>query len=210
MDSAGQLRENLASLTLPADAPPILGRIVAWARVCIGGLLTYIDSALGLDEEGVSEIDRAVEKIDDLAACVDDIGKLLKIEVAERADAERAAAAKSARPSHPKAPPRNNNIRCNRCHARGHIQSDCKSTNPEVVRKRVAKNKRAAANAAPTLLRLAAPSAPTLQSLSATTPFDPHIIALAADAAELRRRTVQSSRDKKRSRAPKAPASTSQ
>src|SRR5258705_77577 len=99
--------------------------------------------------------------------------------------------------------------RCNRCHARGHTVDDCKTTNPSAMRKRVARNNRIAKEAR---------RSPTMPTPSVPPPFPwlPHhypppypsaaptyqMASLASDAAELRRRSVQSARDKRRNRRP--------
>lgn len=95
--------------------------------------------------------------------------------------------------------------RCNLCHARGHASTDCKTTNPGAMRKRVARNNRIAkearASAATSRIPVQAPPPFYYQ------PPPPHVVpapmnyaALAADATELRRRAAQSARDKRRKR----------
>ena len=95
--------------------------------------------------------------------------------------------------------------RCNQCHARGHSSTECKTTNPSAMRKRVARNSRIAkeARASPATSHIPAPAPPPFyyhQPLPhvASTPMN--YAALAADATELRRRAAQSARDKRRKR----------
>lgn len=95
--------------------------------------------------------------------------------------------------------------RCSKCHARGHSTSECRTTNPAAMRRRVAQNSRIArearaAQAAHALLPTPGPSI-----YGPATPAAPNVpmalAALAADATELRRRTAQSNRDKRLHRA---------
>lgn len=95
--------------------------------------------------------------------------------------------------------------RCNLCHARGHTSTECRTSNPSAMRKRVARNSRIAKEAR-------ASSATSPVQVPAPPPFyyhhpSPHIApvpmnyaALTADATELRRRAAQSARDKRRKR----------
>jgi len=94
--------------------------------------------------------------------------------------------------------------RCTKCHARGHVDSDCRTTDPAAMRKRIAANQKrkktarddhAAAMAHPTF-----PFAPIPSPFSAPYPTAPDPQAFAADAQELRRRCQQSTRDKRRAR----------
>jgi hypothetical protein len=103
--------------------------------------------------------------------------------------------------------------RCNRCHASGHTVEDCKTTNPSAMRKRVARNNRIAKQARRT-------QAQPPPSVPPPFPWLPHhypppypspaptyhMASLATDAAELRRRTAQSARDKRRHRRPSQPS----
>ena len=95
--------------------------------------------------------------------------------------------------------------RCNLCHARGHASSECKTTNPGAMRKRVARNSRIAkearAQSATSHIPVQAP--PPFyyhQPLPHVAPTPMNYAALAADATELRRRAAQSARDKRRKR----------
>lgn len=95
--------------------------------------------------------------------------------------------------------------RCNLCHARGHTSTDCKTTNPGAMRKRVARNSRIAKEArAPTITSQIPVQAPPSffyhQPSPHVAPIPMNYAALAADATELRRRTAQSARDKRRKR----------
>ena len=97
--------------------------------------------------------------------------------------------------------------RCNLCHARGHASTECKTTNPGAMRKRVARNSRIAkearASASIATSHISAQAPPPFyyhQPLPHVAPTPMNYAALAADATELRRRAVQSARDKRRKR----------
>jgi hypothetical protein len=99
--------------------------------------------------------------------------------------------------------------RCNRCHARGHTVDDCKTTNPSAMRKRVARNNRIAKEArrAPAQPPPNVPPPFPWSSHHYPPPYPStaptyHMASLATDAAELRRRSAQSARDKRRNRRP--------
>ena len=89
--------------------------------------------------------------------------------------------------------------RCAECHARGHIDTECRTKDPRLMRRRVATNiKRMKVNQVPAF---SSPPVP-LPWASTTLPPMPSnhqaFTAVAADAAELRRRRQQSNRDKRR------------
>ena len=95
--------------------------------------------------------------------------------------------------------------RCNSCHARGHASSECKTTNPSAMRKRVARNSRIAKEARASIAtsRIPVQAPPPFyyhQPLPPVAPAPMNYAALAADATELRRRAAQSARDKRRKR----------
>jgi hypothetical protein len=192
MSAQASLDEALNSLIITdTSAPPLFGAIVGFVRRVVKALVGYF-------KEYVADA-RELDDIDALRARVTAL------------EQHQPSAATVAMP-HSKPPTlsssataSNRNLRCNRCHARGHSQQECKSINPEVTRRRVAKNRKA--NAA---LRLTAtapllsppPLVPPAHAFSAlASPLDPRILALVADSTELQRRTAQSSRDKKRARA---------
>ena len=95
--------------------------------------------------------------------------------------------------------------RCNLCHARGHASTECKTTNPGAMRKRVARNNRIAkeARASSATSHIQAQAPPPFyyhQPSPHVAPIPMNYAALAADATELRRRAAQSARDKRRKR----------
>lgn len=189
MPAAEQLQDALNSLIIDdTSAPPLFGRIVGFIRRVATALVAYVNEYVA-DARG----------LDDIPALR---ARVAALEGRQPSSTSAPTPRQQGAMSSSSATPRNRSIRCNRCHAHGHSQAECKSTNPEVVRKRVAKNKRANAQSSLTAsapLPHPAPFIPPVHALSAlASPLDPHYLALAADAAELRRRAVQSSRDKKR------------
>jgi hypothetical protein len=96
--------------------------------------------------------------------------------------------------------------RCTKCHARGHDVSLCRTADASAMRKRIAANTRR--NREARAIREQAPAytgyPPSIStSLLPSTlppPSQASYSALVADAAELRRRNAQSSRDRRRSR----------
>ena len=102
--------------------------------------------------------------------------------------------------------------RCNQCYARGHTVDDCKTTNPSAMRRRVARNNQIAKEAR----HVPAQPPPSVPPPSPWLPshYPPpypsaaptyYMASLATDAAELRRRSAQSARDKRRHRRPSQP-----
>ena len=93
-------------------------------------------------------------------------------------------------------------VKCAKCHARGHSAEECRSTDPQAVRRRIAQNAKVRAE------RRKMP--PLISALSAHTqhgaPYPPAVgippsqVAFLAESAELRRRIAQSNRDRRRSR----------
>lgn len=95
--------------------------------------------------------------------------------------------------------------RCAKCHARGHAENDCKTTDPAAMRRRVASNQRRKKDARffnPPLSLALPPPLPYhfQQQTPAFTQPQVNLAAMAADASELRRRQTQSARDKRRVR----------
>ena len=89
------------------------------------------------------------------------------------------------------------NVKCSRCHARGHQESECSTENPAAVQRRVANNNKAKAQ------RRAALSShfPPLTSFPAPTHYadpltNPYFANAVSDAHELRRRKQQSNQDR--------------
>ena len=88
------------------------------------------------------------------------------------------------------------NVKCSRCHACGHQQSECQTSNPAAVRRQVANNNKAKGQRRATL----ASSVPPFTSIPAPTHYadpimNPYYANVVSDAHELRRRKQQSNRD---------------
>ena len=99
------------------------------------------------------------------------------------------------RPLAPLSKPR----RCVKCHARGHIESDCRTADPAVMRQRVAANQwRKKDSQNPPLIPALPPALPYHYMHNPITFLQPQVnfAALMADALELRRRQTQSAHDK--------------
>ncbi|KAF8867633.1 hypothetical protein BD779DRAFT_1556563 [Infundibulicybe gibba] len=101
--------------------------------------------------------------------------------------------------------------RCQRCHALGHDTDSCRTKDPAVMKKRVAKN----AKARNQPRKSAAPSFPIPSYPYSFSPYTPppappptadSLNAMIVDASELRRRATQSARDRKRFRRSQAPS----
>lgn len=95
--------------------------------------------------------------------------------------------------------------RCTKCHARGHIDSDCTTADPAAMRRRVAANQRRKKDARRNTHLIPASSSTAIPYHLMHPPFaapqpQVNLAALAADASELRRRQTQSARDKRRAR----------
>jgi len=94
--------------------------------------------------------------------------------------------------------------RCTKCHARGHANVDCRTTDPAAMRKRVAMNQKKKKSARVPMLPplplypFTPTPTPQYSTTAASGPQD--FAAFAADAEELRRRRQQSIRDKRRVR----------
>jgi hypothetical protein len=90
--------------------------------------------------------------------------------------------------------------RCTKCHARSHIEPDCKIADPAAMRRRVVANQRRKKDARCTHIIPAIPPPLPYHYLHNPIAFpQPQVnfAALAADASELRRRQTQSARDKR-------------
>jgi hypothetical protein len=109
--------------------------------------------------------------------------------------------------STPPAPSASRLKRCAKCHARGHDESTCRTADPSAMRKRVAANSRRAREARtqrqPVLPAYTAYPPSISTSLLPSTlppPSQASYSAMIADATEFRRRSAQSSRDRRRTR----------
>jgi hypothetical protein len=198
MSAKGTGIKALDTFDIPNDAPPIFARLYGLIVVVAQYLIALIRSGLEdrASAEALGNLGEQVYKLSDRVYALEDTHttKPVLAASAHTRQAPSSSAIKS-----------NRNQRCTRCHAHGHSQAECKSSNPDIVKKRVAKNKRAHKQLPkpPVLHYLSPPNlsanASAFSSFAAP-PLDSRYLALAADAAELRRRADQSSRDKKRAR----------
>ena len=97
-------------------------------------------------------------------------------------------------------------LRCSKCHACGHRTTECLTTDPVSMRKRIASNQKARKSARSKAAfgpfpAITPPPPPPLYA-AYTTPADTALLTAAiADAEELRRRKQQSGKDRKKHRA---------
>jgi hypothetical protein len=114
-------------------------------------------------------------------------------------DLERRPQTQDAAP--PTQPARARKGKCKRCHAFGHDEKDCRTKDPEVMKRRVAKNEKLKKRTPvipppmPPPIHYATAPYPTPAS-----PVPDSYIALFTDATEMRRRNAQSTRDKRKAR----------
>lgn len=174
--------------SLGANPPPMIVTIISWITAIITSLLNFVSLFLGVIS-------------DDLAGLTDRVSEL------EENVPYPAPAAQPTPPTQTsQQPPRPSaRTRCKRCHALGHDTADCRSRDPVAVKKRVSNNQKARkrqqeatqlpASAAPYHLSFD-PLRYIHQPIPPTTTHA--LLAQAADAKELRRRKVQSMRDKRR------------
>jgi len=181
-------RRLMTGPSLGANPPTVIVTLIGWITAIITSLLNFVSQFLGVIS-------------DDVAGLADRVSEL---------EENVPHAAPAAQPTPPtqtsQQPPRpSTRTRCKRCHALGHDTTECRSRDPVAVKKRVSNNQKA---------RKRQQEATHLPASSAPYPlsFDPlryihqpippttthALLAQAADAKELRRRKVQSMRDKRR------------
>ena len=176
-------RDLQAGPQLRGDTPPMLVLLISWITRLITNLLAHVNYFMG---NNTDQIHHLQDRIDALEA--------------------HAASQPAAPPPIPQQPARpSRSTRCQRCHANGHDTSECRTKDPVSVKNRIAKNqkaKKAVAQPPPVMY----PPYPGFVPYPHQQPPQPSsyqaIAALAVDANELRRRRVQSSRDKRRKAVP--------
>jgi len=194
MSDPTELRDGFME-ALVAEPPKTPSLMVEWVKRLVTSLSDFIFDAY---ERLTADVDTLESRVDALEDALPTVAPPTQT---REAPATRASASQPQRPG-----PR---PRCQRCHATGHSTDECKTVDPAMTKKRVAKNARALADqrrkrtfgdlhpryyAIPPFSPYAAPYPPT------TSPPDIALSAAIADASELRRRAAQSSRDKRRSR----------
>src|SRR5271170_7767603 len=185
-----------------------LGAIVAWIIALVTALRAHylhviedLKESLSDDHEGLSATVQTMSGKHDLL-----VGEFRKVQQATTAHGLSASLPSGAATM---ASSTGHLARCSKCHARGHVESECKSTNPSAVRRRVAQNQKVRARRR----QLPGESAPLPPSVPyptsafvATSPYAPGSTYypapnIVAEAAELCRCIAQSNRDRRRHRA---------
>jgi hypothetical protein len=183
------------------NRPTIVLAVVAWITTILRHLLAFVSHWLGVIHDDLAAV---VERIDELEANQ-------PRQVAPVSTTLPAAALASATTSND-----HSSLRCRRCRASGHDTTQCRTKNPDLVKKRVDNNKKAKkeierqrANPLPhNRLPPYNPYLFNLQDYFYERPPPPppcrpgmttrSMTALAVDAQEFRRRQSQSARDKRR------------
>ncbi|KAG6894938.1 hypothetical protein C0992_003896 [Termitomyces sp. T32_za158] len=136
------------------------------------------------------------------------------IDILESTDPSDRASMGTNRPTTTTAKPTSRHpIKCTKCHARGHSADACHSKDPAAVRRRIAANRKARGRRR-IAGELAPAPIPSWSPLFHPTPPQHALMALPgssniiSEAAELRRRAAQSSRDCRRARKAKAVTSS--
>lgn len=184
------------------NRPAIVLAVVAWITIILRNLLAFVSHWLGVIHD---ELAAFTERVDELEANQPS-------KAAPASPKLPAAALASATTSQ-----HLSSLRCRRCRASGHDTSQCRTKNPDLVKKRVDNNKKAKKEADriranPTIPSRLPPYNPylpfDLQDYFYERPLPPpprrpgvttrSMTALAVDAQEFRRRQSQSARDKRR------------
>lgn len=187
------------------NRPVIVLAVVAWVTYILRQLLQFTTSTLGLFEDDFISIRNRLAELEGESSDTD--------EDAPTSSKRPPGTTTTTKPSS-KAP---GTKKCNRCGASGHDTTDCRTRNPEMVKKRIANNKKAkkeadrlrsypppyAAHRIPPsrhyfdLLDYAyeypAPQPPPRQG-----PTTRSMLAVHKDAEEFRRRQAQSARDRRK------------
>ena len=186
------------------NRPVIVLAVVAWVTYILRQLLQFTTSTLGLFEDDFTSIRNRLAELEGESSDTD--------EDAPTSSKRPPGTTTTTKPSS-KAP---GTKKCNRCGASGHDTTDCRTRNPEMVKKRIANNKKAkkeadrlrsypppyAAHRIPPsrhyfdLLDYAeypAPQPPPRQG-----PTTRSMLAVHKDAEEFRRRQAQSARDRRK------------
>ena len=162
----------------PIPSPNHPSKIVEWIVLLFNLLLDYLHVTHDLFNERIHDLEAFVPP-------------LPSIDPKSRSNPVRTPSAAPRRPSR----------RCAECHASGHVDTECRTKDPTVMRKRVAANqkRKKAARTAPSIpLPFPTPSFshPAFYGYQPTS--NPQaLMAMATDAEELRRRRQQSNRDKR-------------
>jgi hypothetical protein len=170
--SPRDIRKEIERTLDEKPAPSTLDTLYVWASFLFSSLLAYIHEGLKDLREKVAAIRTEVDTL------------------------------KAAATTHPTTPAQSARMKCQRCHASGHDKSTCRTKDPDTMKKRVAKNNRSRAKATPIIPpAYAALPSPLVYPHGFSGPTThTAFTALVADATEMRRRTTQSARDKRKAR----------
>ena len=175
--------------TLNANPPPVVTSTITWITAILTSLLNYVTYFIGDNSDQIMVLKNRISELEE--------------NVASTSAQQTIPTPTQHEPLHP--PSRR--ARCKRCHALGHDTNDCRSKDPVAIKKRVANNQKARKRTD----TIQPPTIPT--PYTSPTDFYGHplfmhnsmptsspqaLVALATDAKELRRRKVQSTRDKRR------------
>lgn len=190
----------------PSELPPVVLAVIYWITALFHNLLDFVSSFLGEIHDTVTQLS---DRVDGLESNVPGTSEVVvdaspSISPTTLPSATRHGQANTSTTT----PPRSGHskLRCRRCHARGHDTTECRTTNPDLVKKRV-KNTEKTRKEEERRRRetLNPPIHPPIPYpfLHGDQYYHPPstntaMLALAADGREFRRRQVQSSRDRRR------------
>ena len=187
-----------------ANRPVVLLAVVAWVTHLFRLILGFTTSTLGLFDDNLRSLQDRIAKLEEESSDDDEDAPSLS----------PSRARTDIRPAQPKA----SDTKCTRCSARGHDTKSCRTTNPDLVKKRIANNKKMKKEAdrlrtryPPTYMPHHIPPSrqyydqldfnyetPTISPLSRHGTTMRSMIAVHKDAEEFRRRQAQSARDRRK------------
>jgi len=191
----------------PKFTDPQVKALYNWVLRLVTALFNYVSYFIGDNSDRTDSLQHRVLDLEE------------KLQELQSSSAVPSTAVPPTTPHpNPQQPPhQSRRPRCKRCHALGHDTNDCRSKDPVAVKKRISNNQKASklnakdppllggpgVSIVPTSSVQFGPLGPTdrwgypLQYNQSSNSFEA-LAALAVDAKELRRRKVQSTRDKRR------------
>jgi hypothetical protein len=186
-DLPGTRKEFEAELDVPPPVVPQLQSLLEWIRNLFALIMLYAHELGKSVKSDLHDIRYFLETIEP------------RVEALEQRPQPQTAVIPPLQPTLP-----TRRSKCKRCHAFGHDEENCRTKDPTVMKKRVAKNAKLKKQA---IMSVAPPLAPALYPYTASPypppsapPADRSYFAYVADATEMRRRTAQSTRDKRKAR----------
>lgn len=182
MSTARDTRKEFERMLDTSPDAPTYQALHSWVYSLFSILLTYIVQAITVVKQDLTDYRT---RIPEFSQWLDDL--------------ERRPQTQDAAP--PTQPARARRGKCKCCHAFGHDEKDCRTKDPEVMKRRVAKNEKLKKRTPvipppmPPPIHYATAPYPTPAS-----PVPDSYIALFTDATEMRRRNAQSTRDKRKAR----------